>query len=411
MDISIDITPVPKPRMVRRIEIKPGTRFKKLTVIKEVETRLRKGGLSMRVLLCSCDCGGTKEVLFQSLRANRVGSCGCVGGSYGINNMKATNEQLIESYSRLNSVWEVAKEFGMCGQSVQERLKKINIPLNNPIISDVDLEKIRIVYESGVICGDGKLKKLSSELHRTIPFISRKAKTMGLTISSRKKSKSMCESIGIRTKRHIKENGHPKGYLGHIHSESTREKLSIKSLLASKRITKEQTRNRVNKMLKTKMIKYGTTAGPRTNVTWKQGWRDIGGINKYYRSRWEANYARYLEFLKTHKEIVSWEHEPDVFWFEEIKRGVRSYLPDFKVIDNKGNVVYHEVKGWMDDRSKTKIKRMKKYHPTVKLLIIDAKWFKANGKKLSGIIKDWEFMGRNNKIVLPAKNVGRIKGK
>src|SRR5687768_3513242 len=92
-------------------------------------------------------------------------------------------------------------------------------------------------------------------------------------------------------------------------------------------------------------------------------WRVIGGIRKYFRSRWEANYARYLEWLKTNGEIVSWTHEPKTFWFEKIKRGTRSYLPDFCVIEKNGKEVYYEVKGYMDSKSKTKIKRMAKYYP------------------------------------------------
>jgi hypothetical protein len=44
----------------------------------------------------------------------------------------------------------------------------------------------------------------------------------------------------------------------------------------------------------------------------------------------------------------------------------------------------------MDDRSKTKIKRMAKYHPTIKLLVIDAKAYKAIKKVMQPIIKEWE---------------------
>lgn len=122
----------------------------------------------------------------------------------------------------------------------------------------------------------------------------------------------------------------------------------------------------------------------------KQGWREIGGYRKYYRSRWEANYARYLEWLKQLGEIKEWLHEPETFWFENIKRGVRSYLPDFKVTNNNGDIEYHEVKGWMDDRSKTKLKRMKKYYPHIKMVLIQAKQYKEIGKKVSIMISGWE---------------------
>ena len=136
--------------------------------------------------------------------------------------------------------------------------------------------------------------------------------------------------------------------------------------------------------------KNGTLNIPRHNVSWKGGWREIGGIPKYYRSRWEANYARYLEWLKVIGEIADWEHEPKTFWFEGIKRGVMSFLIDFRITENNGDIIYHEVKGWMDDRSKTKIKRMAKYHPDVKLIVIDAKCYKCLAKKMGSSIIGWE---------------------
>lgn len=70
------------------------------------------------------------------------------------------------------------------------------------------------------------------------------------------------------------------------------------------------------------------------------------------------------------KAISSWEYEPDTFWFEKIKRGVRSYTPDFKIVHKDGTVEYHEVKGWMDKKSQTKIKRMAIYHPEIKLVVL-----------------------------------------
>jgi hypothetical protein len=75
----------------------------------------------------------------------------------------------------------------------------------------------------------------------------------------------------------------------------------------------------------------GTLHRNRTKVSWKSAWRTIGGVRKFFRSRWEANYARYLEFQKQHGLILGWQHEPETFWFEGVKRGTCSYLPDFKV--------------------------------------------------------------------------------
>ena len=124
--------------------------------------------------------------------------------------------------------------------------------------------------------------------------------------------------------------------------------------------------------------------------SWKAGWRVIAGRRIYARSRWEANYARYLQFLKEHGQIQEWEHEPETFWFGGIKRGVCSYLPDFRVTYAGGRIEYHECKGWMDARSKTKLRRMAKYHPEIKLRLITGDWFRSQRLKLRAIIPEWE---------------------
>lgn len=144
------------------------------------------------------------------------------------------------------------------------------------------------------------------------------------------------------------------------------------------------------KIIKSKYANGTMQTFNRATASWKCGWREIGGVRKYYRSQWEANYARYLEWLKKQGQIIKWEHEPEVFWFEGVKRGCVSYLPDFRVTELNGDVVYHEVKGWMDDKSKTKIKRMAKYHPTVKLIVVDGKAYAALKKTMILIIKEWE---------------------
>jgi hypothetical protein len=121
----------------------------------------------------------------------------------------------------------------------------------------------------------------------------------------------------------------------------------------------------------------------------KQGWRLIDDRRIYFRSRWEANFAHYLQFLKENGLIKEWDHEPATFWFLEIKRGCRSYLPDFKVTDCDGTHWWAEVKGYMDAKSKTKIKRFKKYYPNERLIVFDGSWFKKN-KLTTSQIKEWE---------------------
>lgn len=119
------------------------------------------------------------------------------------------------------------------------------------------------------------------------------------------------------------------------------------------------------------------------------GWREVRGKDVYFRSRWEFNYCLYLQWLFSKKLIALWKYEPRTFWFEKIKRGVCSYKPDFEVWNCDGSIEYHEVKGYDYPRGKTARKRMAKYYPDVKLRLIDADWFKTEGKKLAWL-PGWE---------------------
>jgi len=120
---------------------------------------------------------------------------------------------------------------------------------------------------------------------------------------------------------------------------------------------------------------------------YQQFWANIGDKKIYFRSSWEYYYCLFLEKLKQEKKILNYEHEPECFWFEGIKRGVRSYLPDFKVHHLNGTFEYVETKGYMDSKSQTKIKRMAKYHPQIKLRVVDSEWFKKNLKTIKSLEK------------------------
>src|SRR5437660_1221874 len=109
-------------------------------------------------------------------------------------------------------------------------------------------------------------------------------------------------------------------------------------------------------------IRIKSTGKSRTYYS-KQGWRVIGERRIYFRSEWEVKFSHYLENLKKHGGIKDWEYEPQTFWFDAIKRGTRSYKPDFRVVFNDLTHQWVEVKGYMDKRSQTKIKRFNKYYP------------------------------------------------
>lgn len=120
------------------------------------------------------------------------------------------------------------------------------------------------------------------------------------------------------------------------------------------------------------------------------GWREIGGKKIYARSKWEANYAYYLQWQKEKGYIKDWEHEPATFWFEGIKRGTNNYKPDFRVLLSDGSHYWVEVKGYMDAKSNTKINRFNRYYPDESLRVIDSKWFKKNNEKMRIVVKGWE---------------------
>jgi Protein of unknown function (DUF1064) len=107
-----------------------------------------------------------------------------------------------------------------------------------------------------------------------------------------------------------------------------------------------------------------------------QCWHEIDDRRIFFRSEWEYKFAKYLQKLKESESIAEWEHEPKTFWFEEIKRGTRSYLPDFRVTNLDGTHYWVEVKGYMDAKSRTKIRRFRKYYPEEQLYVLGEDWFK-----------------------------------
>ena len=110
----------------------------------------------------------------------------------------------------------------------------------------------------------------------------------------------------------------------------------------------------------------------------KKAWFYARGKRYYLKSSYEYKYAAFLELLVKQKSIKDWEYETDTFWFDGIKRGINNYTPDFKIINNDDSIVFHEVKGYLDSQSKTKMKRMKKYHPNVNILMVGPTFFNKN---------------------------------
>lgn len=270
-----------------------------------------------------------------------------------------------------------------------------------------DLTLLREAYHEA---GDGPLGlgALAMRLGRDKANVSRKARQLGLTnasrrlVDQRKDRRKFGGDVGAlrafqseRQKRSLSENGHPRGALGMRHSAATKAVIGDRSRAIWAAMGEAEKDEFVAKAYRALVEKGG---GPPKigRGSWKAGWREIGGKRNYYRSRWEANYARYLQWLKDKGEISDWAHEPETFWFDGIKRGTMSYKPDFRVWEVSGASRLHEVKGWMDTRSRTTLARMAKYHPSETIVLIDGAQYRAIRRAVMALIEGWEDSARDN---------------
>jgi hypothetical protein len=266
--------------------------------------------------------------------------------------------------------------------------------------TDDEIALLKSAYENATCADDLGLDDLAAKFGRHKSNVSRKARALGLTDKSRRYKKvrkdrrkfkgdtnALREHLSASIKDRIAKNGHPRGMAGKKHTAQARQAISEKSKEFWAGLTQAQRDDLQNKMHRS-IRENGPPKVARG--TWKADWRTIGGKRNYYRSRWEANYARWLEYLKQCGDIIDWEHEPKVFWFEKILRGVRSYKPDFCVQDRDGEITWHEVKGWMDARSVTALKRFAKYYPDEILILVRERQIRALGKNHAAFIDGWE---------------------
>ncbi len=110
---------------------------------------------------------------------------------------------------------------------------------------------------------------------------------------------------------------------------------------------------------------------------------DLG--DTHFRSSWERNTARWLNWRKEKGEITAWEFEPYTFVFAGVSRGAVCYLPDFRLTYPDGRVEWLEVKGRETSKDRTKFKRMAKYYPHVKLTVLGATEYRALASLFGGL--------------------------
>lgn len=242
------------------------------------------------------------------------------------------------------------------------------------------------------------LQTLAAELGRGKANVCRKAKVLGLTKQGRPAvTDDYREKISACTKKRIGEKGHPRGALGHKHSPETRKVIGEKARKSWAKRRKQPIllQLRAVQTARTNVVRYGTASpvhsfnkGQNVYSRCRRGVREDLGF--FVRSRWEANYARYLVWMKNNGQIADFKYEPETFRFDGVTRGPYTYKPDFLVIEKNGNRVFHEVKGWMDPGSRSRLKRFAKFYPGVSLVVIDAKAYREIQRKVSSVIPGWE---------------------
>lgn len=253
------------------------------------------------------------------------------------------------------------------------------------------------------------LGALAALIGRSKPNVCRKARELGLTQQSRTSVEKVNgkwpselpkftndedrrNHLSAVRKQWLADNEHPRGMQGKHHTPETIERLRIATSNREAAMTSEDYEARRVKARRTLEASYesnGATPMRNSRMHSRSSAGTRPDLGFYVRSQWEANYARYLKWLKSSGEIRDWSYEPKTFVFKGETRGAIAYTPDFLVIEKDGSQVFHEVKGWMDGPSKTRLKRMAKHYPEEKIIVIGEDEYKAISR-WRRLIPDWE---------------------
>jgi len=246
----------------------------------------------------------------------------------------------------LMSHTEMGNILGRTINSVRNKCHKQGLVQKENEWTDAQLDYLKESYSGVQYSEDLPLDKVSQFIGKLKSNVCRKARQLGLTNINREHKKKkklripifsskeeLSKHVSQRMKKWYEENDHPRGTLGMKHTEETKIKISIANKTYFENAPAWKIEDAILKAAKTRVRNGTQPTMNRATASWGCGWRVIGGIRKYYRSKWEANYARYLEWLKSKGEIQGWLHEPETFWFDGIKRGCLSYLPDFRVVE------------------------------------------------------------------------------
>lgn len=309
--------------------------------------------------------------------------------------MKRDPRDVIEVYERTGSLKAAGAELGISHSRVSQILLSAGYHARKDVLTPHEKSRIVEYYERAAELGELRVDVLVKEFGRSSRVsIERYARKQGLTRKGWKIPEETRKATGRKLALRISLNGHPRGALGMVHTPEARAKMGAASRkkwatwkafgigLASPEHVERRRRQ---------MAERQANAPASANYTRGRGGRrsDIG--ETFFRSSWEANYARYLNLLIKLGVVSSWEYEPVTFWFTWVKRGVVSYKPDFRVFyKNDAIPEFIEIKGFKTAKDETKWRRMKKYHPDIKLVVVGVKEYRALRRKWSSSIPNWE---------------------
>lgn len=176
-------------------------------------------------------------------------------------------------------------------------------------------------------------------------------------------------------------------------SKETREKLS-ETMKRSWKEGKIKPHDRPRKPPRKKVIRKKLSDESRAKMSRSQQLRvrtkrqtlytsAIGGKrpdlnDRYFRSRWEANFARVLNV-----QGKQWEYEPKTFQLSEMM----SYTPDFYLPEER---TWIEIKGQMNDRSREQIELFRQRYPEENLVVVDGVHYGRLRLEWKHQIENWE---------------------
>ena len=149
-----------------------------------------------------------------------------------------------------------------------------------------------------------------------------------------------------------------------------------KDILKNKAIAQWKDLNKREKLVKgiRKTILSGDYT-PQNNAFKNTGFRP--DLNNFFRSGWEANFARILNYNK-----IDWEYEYKRFDLIDSIYCPDFYLPEFEC--------YIEVQGYVREKKNKNLKKMVEQYPEIKLFILDAEGYSQLENKFSLVVQNWE---------------------